>query len=173
MTKPLLNPPCTGWREDLPLPHGVPVSEALLGGKTPNHLSPTYLELPRTTISPRGIMSAFISPISPILLLNAHSAIFEFNALGPEFMLLNIFELGLIAWIITFGIRNDIDPPRDSPIRFNRARQKIYAYKFNYRWWNPFGKWGVAPVSHNWSQVRAEHWSHTGAVSGASSSNGA
>lgn len=166
MTKPLLNPPCTGWREDLPSPHALPDSETLLGRKTPNHLDSTYFELPRTTISPRGIMSALIALASPILLFNTYSIIFEFNALGPKFIPLNIFELGLIVWVVTFGIRIDIAPPRDSPIRFNRARQKIYAYNFKYQWWNPFGKWKVTPVSYDWSQVRAERWSHIGAVSG-------
>ncbi len=45
------------------------------------------------------------------------------------------------------------------PLRFNRARQRIYAYNFKYRIWNPFERWRVVPVAYDWSQVRAERWS--------------
>ncbi|MDU9389341.1 DUF6708 domain-containing protein [Pseudomonas sp. zfem002] len=50
-------------------------------------------------------------------------------------------------------------PPRDLPLRFNRPRQRLYAYNFKYRWWNPFERWRVVPVAYDWSQVRAERWS--------------
>ncbi|MCF1489871.1 hypothetical protein LZ838_21210 [Pseudomonas sp. AA27] len=48
--------------------------------------------------------------------------------------------------------------PRDEPIRFNRARQKIYAYNFTYCWWNPFIPWPIKTVSYDWKDVRAERW---------------
>ncbi len=166
MIKPLLNPPCSGWREDLEAPYVLPVSEPLLGRKTPNYQSLIYLELPRSTGSARGVLFVLVFLMSPMLLFNAYSAIFEFDALGSEFIPIRILQVGLVVWITTFGIRVDIAPPRDSPIRFNRARQKIYAYNFKHQWWNPFGKWGVVPVSYDWSQVRAERWSRTGVVSG-------
>ena len=47
------------------------------------------------------------------------------------------------------------------PLRFNRTRQRLYAYNFKYRWWNPFEKWRVVPVAYDWSQVRAERWRRT------------
>ncbi|MBF8719990.1 hypothetical protein IRZ56_00020 [Pseudomonas guariconensis] len=53
-------------------------------------------------------------------------------------------------------------PPRDEPIRFNRAREKIYAYNFVYTWWNPFGKWDVQTVTYDWSDVRGERWAQGG-----------
>ena len=55
-------------------------------------------------------------------------------------------------------------PPRDEPLRFNRARRKVYAYNFKYRWWNPFERWRVMPVAYDWSQIRAELWSQQGAT---------
>ncbi|MHA6197339.1 DUF6708 domain-containing protein [Pseudomonas wadenswilerensis] len=53
----------------------------------------------------------------------------------------------------------DVSPPRDLPLRFNRARQRLYAYNFKYCFWNPFERWRVVPVAYDWSQVRAERWS--------------
>ncbi|WP_241507455.1 DUF6708 domain-containing protein [Pseudomonas sp. AFG_SD02_1510_Pfu_092] len=61
-------------------------------------------------------------------------------------------------WMSLFMFRLSTCAPRDEPIRFNRARGKIYAYNFKYRWWNPFEEWKVDPVSYDWSQVRAELW---------------
>ncbi|WP_199098145.1 DUF6708 domain-containing protein [Dyella sp. ASV21] len=62
------------------------------------------------------------------------------------------------------GLRFDLSPPRDEPLRFNRARQKIYIYNFKHRWWNPFERWRVVPVAYDWSQVRAEAWKQRGAT---------
>lgn len=73
------------------------------------------------------------------------------------------FDLVLV-WIVAFGLRIDIAIPRDLPIRFNRTRQRIYAYNFKYRWWNPFERWRVVPVAYDWSQVRAERWKLRGAT---------
>ena len=61
-------------------------------------------------------------------------------------------------------LKFDAAPPRDQPLRFNRARQRLYAYNFNYRWWNPFERWRVEPVAYDWSQVRAERWLKRGAT---------
>ncbi|WP_328822756.1 DUF6708 domain-containing protein [Pseudomonas sp. S31] len=59
--------------------------------------------------------------------------------------------------------RISLSPPLDEPIRFNRARQKIYAYNFKYSQWNPLAKqWGIHPVSYDWAQLRAERWDLSG-----------
>lgn len=166
MPKPLLSPPCPAWKEDLSGPYEKVLTEVIMGKKSPNHLSCIYLEIPRTAISPRGVMSAFIIIIAPILLLFAYNIFFVFNTLDYEPIILNTIEFALIIWFVSMGLRVDIAPPRDLPLRFNRARQRIYAYNFHYRWWNPFEKWRVVAVSYDWSQVRAERWSQTEAVSG-------
>ena len=76
------------------------------------------------------------------------------------------FICGLVvgAWSTLLCVKFDAAPPRDQPLRFNRARQRIYAYNFNYRWWNPFERWRVEPVAYDWSQVRAERWLKRGAT---------
>ena len=65
------------------------------------------------------------------------------------------------VWLISIFWKFDVAPPRDLPLRFNRARQRLYAYNFKYRWWNPFEEWRVVPVAYDWSQVRAERWRRT------------
>ncbi|WP_343214315.1 DUF6708 domain-containing protein [Dyella sp. ASV21] len=94
----------------------------------------------------------------PYDLLDAWSASnYSFIALDSFFILFGIL-------VISCGVRLDISPPRDEPLRFNRARQKIYAYNFKHRWWNPFERWRVVPVAYDWSQVRAEAWKQRGAT---------
>lgn len=70
-----------------------------------------------------------------------------------------MFPLTLcIVWICLCSWKTEVEIPRDFPIRFNRARQRLYAYNFTYRKWNPFERWSVAPVAYDWAQVRAELW---------------
>ncbi|WP_343214313.1 DUF6708 domain-containing protein [Dyella sp. ASV21] len=83
---------------------------------------------------------------------------------NTSFFFFDISFIALIVWFALFAFRVDISPPRDEPLRFNRARQKIYAYNFKYRWWNPFERWRVVPVAYDWSQVRAEAWKQRGAT---------
>ncbi|WP_329611007.1 DUF6708 domain-containing protein [Pseudomonas sp. KNUC1026] len=57
------------------------------------------------------------------------------------------------------AFRTDVGTPRNEPIRFNRARQKIYAYNLKPRLWNPWHSWPIEIAVYDWSQVRAELWS--------------
>jgi hypothetical protein len=52
----------------------------------------------------------------------------------------------------------DAEAPRDEPIRFNRARRKIYVYRFNHDGLRPFSRhgWGVRPVIYDWDDLHAE-----------------
>lgn len=45
--------------------------------------------------------------------------------------------------------------PRDTPIRFNRKRQKIYVYEFQ-RKWNPWVHWPTVIKVYDWKDIRAE-----------------
>ncbi|CAI0960394.1 Uncharacterised protein [Serratia liquefaciens] len=162
MTNPKLNPPCTGWQEDLPPPNLAPTVPPTIWGNAPNHIDSYYLELSRVAFRARGLLLCMglflltwliVSNIGPVSFFHAEKA--------------SIFFAGLVSTIICFWIalavvRLDISPPRDLPIRFNRARQRIYAYNFKYRWWNPFERWQVVPVAYDWSQVRAERWKKRG-----------
>ncbi|MFJ4155713.1 DUF6708 domain-containing protein [Pseudomonas sp. NPDC089752] len=110
----------------------------------------SFLSLPMTLLA---------LPIPGMILDSYNESDIFFLFIGP-------ITLFLCIWGIALALRVDISPPRDEPIRFNRARQKIYAYNFQHRWWNPFEKWEVVPVSYDWSQVRAERWSQVGALNG-------
>ncbi|KVH40991.1 hypothetical protein WS88_05580 [Burkholderia cepacia] len=79
-------------------------------------------------------------------------------------MLVASLTLIIGVWMAAMGLRLDISPPRSEPIRFNRLRQRIYAYNFTYRRWKPFERWRVVPVAYDWSQVRAEGWKKRGAT---------
>jgi len=73
----------------------------------------------------------------------------------------------LIGWYSVFlFVKADVRPPRDLPIRFNRARRRIYVYGFHMVWWNPFTRWYVTTASYPWDDVRAEVWEQWGATSG-------
>ncbi|QCR35375.1 hypothetical protein C1N62_04360 [Nissabacter sp. SGAir0207] len=45
--------------------------------------------------------------------------------------------------------------PRDQPIRFNRARQKIYVFDYH-RTWNPWAHWSASVRVFNWADVYGE-----------------
>ncbi|MFJ4349248.1 DUF6708 domain-containing protein [Pseudomonas sp. NPDC089401] len=165
MNAPLLNPPCPGWQEDLPHPFTPPQIAASLGKHTPNHQDDIYLEIPRSQLRARGILS-LLTLFPGAVALGAPWAISE--SIRIEMYWLTLLATGVLLLTllaIVTCIRTDVALPRDEPIRFNRARQKIYAYNFRCQWWKPFGKWQVVPVSYDWSQVRAERWwQHGGSI---------
>lgn len=158
MNSPLLNPPCPRWIKDLPTPFESPIVEALMEKHAPNHQCATYLEIPRQSITPRCASST----LAVMLLIPITLYIYPiFSLLDPkdiETTTYTLLALTLIAWSIATGILIDTTPPIDEPIRFNRPRQKIYAYNFIRQWWNPFDKGKIETVSYDWSQVRAELW---------------
>ena len=164
MKRPELIPPCSGWKEDLPRPEGQPIVAPALGFDTPNHQDDVLLELSRASTLARGLLIWF-SPIFSIYLLALlwiiHS---DWRVLKYEEWLVLLFGILVGGWAFLLSVKFDAVPPRDMPLRFNRARARIYAYNFNYRWWNPFERWRVEPVAYDWSQVRAERWLKRGAT---------
>lgn len=48
--------------------------------------------------------------------------------------------------------------PRNEPIRFNRMRQKVYFYRYQFDRLHPLGRknWGVKPVAYDWNDLTAE-----------------
>lgn len=159
MKSPKLVPPCSGWKEDLPGPDELPVVVAALGAETPNHQSEVFLELPRGFALARGWLIWLV----PLMIFQLARALWAYlsdeQALKLEEWAILIFGVVAGLWTILLGIKVEVSPPRDMPLRFNRARQRIYAYNFKYRLWNPFERWRVVPVAYDWSQVRAERWS--------------
>ncbi|MDG9881281.1 hypothetical protein N7650_00375 [Pseudomonas sp. GD04058] len=159
MKVPKLAPPCPGWQEDLPGPEEAPILAPALGLDTPNHQDNVFLELPRASALIRGVVIWF----TPILVV--HLVVMWWLLLSDrrvvsfeEWAILMLYS-PLAVCAILFFWKFDVSPPRDLPLRFNRIRQRIYAYNFKYRWWNPFERWQVTPVAYDWSQVRAERWS--------------
>lgn len=166
MMKPKLSPPCSGWVSDLPEPTCIPTVPPTLGGNSPNHLNDNYLELSRHAFLARGLLLWIgVAALLWIIVIGKPVSFFYGTDKLPIFLIL----IGLISnliglWLILIAIKSDVAPPRDLPLRFNRPRQRIYAYNFKYRWWNPFERWRVVPVAYDWSQVRAERWKKRGAT---------
>ena len=164
MSSPKLAPPCSGWQEDLPRPDEVVTVIPTLGFNAPNHQDDIYLELPRAAALIRGLLAWCALILSFMFVDMLWSYLSSTRTLWREesfiFGSLAIFGIwsSLIFW------RLDVDSPRDQPLRLNRARQRLYAYNFNFRWWNPFERWRVEPVAYDWSQVRAERWLKRGAT---------
>lgn len=150
---------CSGWREDLPDPNDPPLIESNLGNQPPNHQDHIYLEIPRSTVPSRNWLLFIISLTSPVPIgFLIPLSIGEFE---PSLLEISLY---ILCSIMNFHLfRISLSPPLDEPIRFNRARQKIYAYNFKYSQWNPLAKqWGIHPVSYNWAQLRAERWDLSG-----------
>ena len=162
MSRPLLNPPCTFWKEDLPLPDDPCTTEPSLGYKSPNHQDSIYLEVSRAISWARELVILFTLPAIFIIATIPFDMIKSFAYLDSEQVFIGTLSLILETWACVFLIRRCICPPRDEPIRFNRKRKKIYAYNFKDCWWKPFGTWKVEPVCYDWSQVRAERWLYRG-----------
>ena len=161
MRRPKLNPPCPGWQEDLPAPDEQPAVTPALGFDTPNHQDDTFLELPRASALVRGVVIWFAPIMSVLLLVMWLLFLSSWRNLSFEEWMMLVFSIPFGVWSVLFFWKIDVAPSRDLPLRFNRARQRLYAYNFKYRWWNPFEEWRVVPVAYDWSQVRAERWRRT------------
>ena len=60
----------------------------------------------------------------------------------------------------------DTSAPRDEPIRFNRARRKVYVYRFRHNGLKPFSRsaWGARAEVYDWDNLHAEACSIYGAM---------
>ncbi|MEM5435487.1 DUF6708 domain-containing protein [Paraburkholderia diazotrophica] len=160
--QPLLNPHARGWRRDLPGPNDRPDVAPGLFMSAPNRVDDVYLELPRSYLDMRGLLTW----LTPAVLAACGWALFgifsDAENLPIGFLLVAVFLLLLSVWGGLMWIRMDICPPRDLPLRFNRVRRKVYAYEFKAIWWNPFVRWPVRAAAYDWDDVRAEAWSQGG-----------
>lgn len=156
MPRPQLEPPCPGWKRDLPAPNDTPeLLEAF--GEPPNHVDEVYLEFPRSSFRGRGL----------VLLATAWAvgtAVFGIIALlsigEPVDIMLSLLIAALAAFACAHAYRVDISAPIDEPIRFNRQRRKVYVYRFHYCRWRPFNSslWYVKPEVYDWDALRAEFY---------------
>ncbi|MFV3329243.1 DUF6708 domain-containing protein [Pseudomonas sp. NY15372] len=117
-----------------------------------------YLEIHRKNPQLRNLI-LILSIFSAIPFLVPRPVIID-SLLNGHYSNLDIEIAGALlgVWGFASCLRLAISPPRDEPIRFNRVRQKIYAYNFKSCWWNPFKHCPIEVVSYDWSDVRAESW---------------
>lgn len=158
---PFLNHPAPGWKHDLPGPSEPPSVKPESGylANIPNNIEDVYLELSTSTLRGRGVITwvgIFMLLVS-LLPLQVIGSFSELYFSMSDLLLCVIGTLGGI-WGGTVMIRTDLSMPRDEPIRFNRARRKVYAYHFIRDWKRPFSRsaWGVRIASYDWDDLHAE-----------------
>ncbi|WP_230943370.1 DUF6708 domain-containing protein [Burkholderia cepacia] len=176
MATPALNPPCTGWKRDLPGPNEPVDENPSLMWLTPMHLDTVYLEIARNTTALRGLVLCFAGAMALVTVSLAMFAVWSFTtpqfshagslAEDVGFFLLFVAFISFSAWLTYVLYRMDASPPRDLPLRFNRLRRRVYVYGFRSVWWNPFTRWHVTTESYDWNDLRAEQWKVRSASAG-------
>ena len=158
MKRPTLTPPCPGWKEDFNLPNdpaNVEPSPILLNA---NHQDEIYLETFRSSLNIRWLLLPCLLGSTIPLIIIISLIIESITHSDYSFLSAELAILLITTWQTTLYFRLTLLTPRDEPVRFNRARQRIYAYNFHYCWWNPFIPWPIRTVSYEWKDVRAERW---------------
>ncbi|MCU1732956.1 hypothetical protein NTG44_14660, partial [Pseudomonas sp. 20P_3.2_Bac4] len=127
MKSPKLVPSCSGWQEDLPHPDEVPVVMPALGFDTPNHQDDVFLELPRSSALFRGLVIWFAPVFSFQLAIVLWLFLSDWRELSVEEWSIFFPGVFVAVWSLLLCVKVDAVPPRDQPLRFNRARQRLYA----------------------------------------------
>nr|WP_243897651.1 DUF6708 domain-containing protein [Pseudomonas asiatica] len=129
---------------------------------SPNYLDKVYLELPRSTVSLRGVAVLLGIPgliASSGALIYLYLLMLDVSWSRDWYVAVIIVLAPLIGmWAVASFVKIDLMLPRDEPIRFNRLRRKIYLYQFRFHYIYLFSRkhWGVKPVAYNWDDVTAE-----------------
>nr|WP_269803158.1 DUF6708 domain-containing protein [Pseudomonas asiatica] len=129
---------------------------------SPNYLDKVYLELPRSTVSLRGVAVLLGIPgliASSGALIYLYLLMLDVSWSRDWYVAVIIVLVPLIGmWAVASFVKIDLMLPRDEPIRFNRLRRKIYLYQFRFHYIYLFSRkhWGVKPVAYNWDDVTAE-----------------
>lgn len=153
-----LLPPCKGWKADLPAP-GAMTLNTPENAEYPLYRSDIYVEIPRHSFAFRGFGVLLILLMLPICFLEAQTIYRHLISPSISALILDTLSIVVMSFTAMMGYRLDFSAPRNEPIRFNRARQKIYAYNFKPCGWNPWCPWPIEIMIYEWSQVRAELWS--------------
>ncbi|WP_371928781.1 DUF6708 domain-containing protein [Pseudomonas sp. FSL R10-0399] len=169
---PLLDKPAPGWKRDLPGPNEPPSIEPYPAVLTnpPNHVDDVYLELARATMRVRGVgiligpfllLLSMIPPLIWIVLFRATE-----NIPSLAFYFFGLFAFIAPLWAGIHIWKMDAEAPRDEPIRFNRARRKVYVYRFRHNGLKPFSRsaWGARAEVYDWDNLHAEACSIYGAM---------
>lgn len=167
---PLLTPYAQGWKYDLPRPND-PINLTIdprAVKHSPNFITDITMELPRSTSRLRGV-GLCVAVVLTISAIGAFCYWITLALLSPYALDLLTSAIGLSAialslWLSCYCFRMDTEAPRDEAIRFNRARKKIYVYRFHSSMLKPFSRkaWGVRPVVYDWDSLHAEFCSTYG-----------
>lgn len=156
---PILTPPCRGWVRDLIKPSSPNLAGVSKTTISLNSRSTVFLEVSVSSLLTRG-WSVPLGLASYLMSLFGVYVMFSDWRRTPfelQLIALAIFIVG--AWHLLLCVRMDLYIPLNEPIRFNRARRKIYAYVLRPNWWMPWRPWPIEVVVYDWTQVRAEIWS--------------
>ncbi|MTH48904.1 hypothetical protein GJV78_22320 [Escherichia alba] len=148
--RPRLIPPVKGWAEDLP--------DSADELRTPpqllyvNEINDIWMEIPRyVNHGWSGLW--FISIILLFCLLW-----YCFFLLIPSIIFngfVGVLEFFILFSFVLFWFRIILFEPRGAPIRFNRKRQKVYAYEYQRGIW-PWKRWPVKVKVFDWADIHAE-----------------
>ena len=161
--EPSLDKPAPSWSHDLPIPSEPPSIEPYPSRfyHPPNFFDDICLEIHRSTSRIRGI-GVWIALIFGALGIVMFLAIIEYAISGDKFDLVLFISMPALVAIAVWGglyiWRMDTASPRDEPIRFNRARRKVYVYRFHHDGRRPFSRtaWFTRAEVYNWDDLRAE-----------------
>ena len=160
----IVAPSAPSWKYDLPGPNEAPITIPSPSGisNPPNYVGDIYLELPRATFMMRGLaiwgaVGASIAGILPLVFSIDHMISSSWIP-GPLIIFCMLSLLSISVWLAVYYWRMDLEAPLDEPIRFNRARRKIYVYRFHHAGLRPFSRsaWGVKPEAYDWDDLHAE-----------------
>lgn len=154
-TSPALSQPCIGWQKDLGSCDSASFSE-IPSSFSLNRVTNEYLEIRRSFIMVRGFVGmlglfslAISAPTFFMFLCDPDVTLFDSREL--------LFAMYLIpVWSAAIALRTEKSTPRDNPIRFNRARQIIYAYNTRFDLALPWRPTVLTIAIYDWAQVRAE-----------------
>lgn len=137
-SSPMLDRPCAGWQADLPAPTSRIVKFTDIIPPI-NQQSDLFLELSRCVSPHRGaalLLAVFQTIASVIYLIWSFGILIPASFFGfdPLMIVVQILAVGFCLILPIFLICSAVLPPRDCPIRFNRALRKVYTYGFNESW---------------------------------------
>ncbi|QMB04510.1 hypothetical protein HV011_02440 [Citrobacter freundii] len=150
---PRMVPPVEHWSGDLPDTAAEQYYPPQL--IRVNEINDIWMEIPRYVNFEWGGMwfIALISLMCFIFFLILHISMDMFSDIWMFFF--GLFSVFPVFSIIAFIFRVILFEPRGAPLRFNRKRQKVYAYEYQRGIW-PWKRWPVQVKVFDWADIHAE-----------------
>ncbi|QCR38497.1 DUF6708 domain-containing protein [Nissabacter sp. SGAir0207] len=152
-----LSPALKNWEEDLPKSVEAQHTAPRLTYIT--EINNVWMELPLHDNIMWGL-SILLLIVTPIPLICYLSLLLIPGIIHDLFEHPSIFILYLLLSFVIFSlmflsIKIALYVPRSLPIRFNRARQKVYVYQHT-RSWNPWVRWPTTIKVFDWADIHGE-----------------